>query len=249
MRLIINYIIGIIAMIFFAYVTSHLPQYSSTLFMGYFAVMMVILFLTTGKSATKMVSNIEQIKKSKKIMEIRKETVNKLRILDSNKLAQEMKGQALLSMFMFIPIIFIILIMIMPNLRENIITFFGALALKLGQIDEKTKLFAGYLGFYMIFYIFSISSMIITRLYQKKSGGMLLIPSTYYLSENGLILDERTPILFPLKDSEMTIDEQRKFVEIKTIISLGMGGKSKSRIRLYHPQPKQLYDALKNYLN
>ncbi|RLE75043.1 MAG: hypothetical protein DRJ44_06515, partial [Thermoprotei archaeon] len=78
----LTYIISIVAMIFFAYITTYFQQYVSMIFIGYFVLMMIIMMIAAGRSASKILEEINYIQEGEKIITISKETINKIKEKD-----------------------------------------------------------------------------------------------------------------------------------------------------------------------
>lgn len=246
MRTYLTYAIGIALMVLFAYMTSYYPQMLSTLFFVYIVAVLGITFLLTGKSAARMVRDIEYISKGKRLFSARKETINKLKILDAEELSRELRGQSTFMAIYFLPMILVLALIFIPGIRDAII---GSLEGLFGDLahDKHLARFIAYLTFYSLFYVVSLSSMVASKVVQRKYGGMLMVPQSYVVTDRGLILDERTPIKFPLTDAKVSINEKRNFVEIELKSAQQPTG-GVVRYRLYTRQPRVLYDILRERL-
>jgi len=244
MREYAGYVLGLVSMILFAYITSFYPQHSWTFFIIYFILMMAFTFATTGRSASRTIRDLEYVKGGTKLLEAKKHTVQKAKLNDP-MLVQELKGQSALLLLSFVPVAVFMAIVLVPGLRDAIMNGLSGYFRGMG---ERMSLFLSYLVFYLLFYITSLGTSLITRVYYSRQGGMLVIPSTYTVTERGIIIDGRTPITFPLKNSDLRVDQERRFVEVRVRAPLS-GGAPVSRLRLYHPQVMQLYKILKERLS
>jgi len=243
MKRYLTYVLGIAAMIFFAYMTTYMPEMLSTLFIAYIGVVMAITFLLTGRSVKKIIEDIEYIQEGKKLFSAKKETVEKLRMMDMPLLKNELKGQGLIFAIYFLPIILVIALIFFPQLRTGMISTLETYV-KGYTADEHIARFAAYLGFYFTFYVVSILTLLANRLYQGRGeGGMLVIPSTYVVTDRGVILDERTPVKFPFR-GEVKVNEKRKYVELLVESTGQPGSPQKVKYRLYTRQPRHLYEII-----
>ncbi len=238
--IVLNYILGIVLMFVFAYINTYYVQYSNLLMIAYFVIMGAIMFIFTGRSTSRMLKDIEEIKKGNIIFEVGREEVEKVKLKDMNVLADELKEQGKMTLISMIPVIFIFIIL-MFNPRQ----FLLSLA-KMLTSNENLVNFMSYIFFYMLLYAVSITSTLFTRFYSKKQRGFLMIPSRYIITDKGIILDGRSSVKFPIKKENIRYDNKRKYVEILTSTTQG-GSTIKSRVRLYYSKPKEIYDILVKY--
>ncbi len=243
----LTYLLSIIAMIFFSYITTYYQQYASMIFLGYFILMMAIMMIAAGKSASKVIKDMNYIQEGKRILEVDSETIRKLKEKDYLVFEEE-KTQYMANLITFIPMLLIMAIFLIRWLRESL--FQGVRAFVGGFVsDEQLAVFASWLVFYSLFFVIAQGSYLITRVYFKtKKLTPLTVASTYTITQKGLIIDNRLPLKFPLKNAKLTINTKRKFVEleIEGIPSAGMPSSQVSRIRLYTSNPKDVYKILKD---
>jgi len=244
----LTYIISIVAMIFFAYITTYFQQYVSMIFIGYFVLMMIIMMIAAGRSASKILEEINYIQEGEKIITISKETINKIKEKDPLVFEEE-KSQYYTSLITMIPLLAIMVILFFKGVREGILnevrSFVGNFV-----TDEQFALFASWLVFYFMFFIIAQGSYFIGRLYSKvKKTVPLTVAASYTITDKGLIIDNRLPLKFPLKNAKIFLNTKRKFVEIEVKglkIAAPGGQQQTSKIRLYSHNPKEVYEILKN---
>jgi len=238
--MVLNYIVGFVLMLVFAYINTYYVQYSGLLMIAYFIVMGAIMFIFTGKSASKMLKDIEEVRKGKVLLEVGRDEVEKMKIKDMHILTDELKEQGKMTLITMIPFIFMFIILIF-----NPRSFLMPLA-ELLTNDKNLINFISYIFFYMLIYVISISSSLFTRFYSKKQKGFLMIPSKYIITDRGIIIDDKSSIKFPIMSNNVSYDNKRKYIEILTSTTQG-GATIKSRVRLYYSRPREIYDILMNY--
>ena len=247
MRRAFTYLLSIIAMIFFSYITTYYQQYASMIFLGYFVLIMAIMMIAAGKSASKVIKDINYIQESEKILEVDSETVRKLKEKDYLVFEEE-KTQYLASLLTLIPMILIMAIFLIKWIRDALLQ--GARSIVVGFVpDEQLATFASWLMFYSLFFLIAQGSYLFTRIYFKmKKITPLTVASTYTIREKGLIIDNRLPLKFPLKNAKLSVNTKRKFVELELrgVPSPSMPTQQTSRIRLYASNPKEIYKILKD---
>ncbi|RLE84804.1 MAG: hypothetical protein DRJ41_02460 [Thermoprotei archaeon] len=234
-RMVINYVVGIVSMVAFAYISSYFPEMFSYLIIAYMVLMMGLILFMTGKSTSRMIKDVSYIEKGNVIAKISKETINKLKSKDIAILSRELSDQGKLMMLSFLPLILFIIIIFFPSLRD-VFSVVG----QLGRTEQERN-FLSFLSFYLFIYVLSISSSMFTRIYARRKGGLLMIPSQYVVTDRGVVADKRTPIKIPVEKTKIRYDSKRKFVEI---VVPGQGGSPDSRVRLYSPNPRELYNTL-----
>lgn len=245
MRRYLNYALSLLLMAVFAYVTAYFQQYATLIFIAYFAVVIIIMLVTTGRSVSKVVKEMEFIQGGEKIMEVKSEVVKKLRARDPF-VVEETKHQAVFGILSLLPLLLILAIMLVGQLREALLG--GAKALLSGFVrDERMLTFGAWFCFYLVFFVAAQGSQMLSRVYGRVRGiKPLSIASSYVVTTRGLIVDNRLPLKFPLEGAKVTLDTKRKFVEIEVGPEvLGPQARGVSRIRLYSPNPRGLYEVLK----
>ncbi|RLF08265.1 MAG: hypothetical protein DRJ64_01395 [Thermoprotei archaeon] len=236
-KMVLNYIIGLVLMIVFAYINAYYTQYSSLLIIAYFVVMGAIMFIFTGRSASKMLREIEEVRTGNVLVRVDKEGGEKIKLKDIRILSEELKEQGKLTLVSLATFgIVFVFFFIIPR------GFFLSIAQML-TTDMNTAVFISYIFFYLLLYLLSISSSLITWFYSKKQKGFLMVPSTYIVTDRGIVVDRRMSIKFPLDKSKIILDSKRKYVEI-SVSSSQAGATMESRIRLYYLKPKELYDII-----
>ncbi|MCD6208942.1 MAG: DUF2208 family protein [Thermoproteales archaeon] len=238
----IMYVVGIIATVIFAWLSSFRPDLLSLMFIGYIVIVFGATFLITGKSAARIVKDLEYIEKGQKLFTARKESVNKIKIMDP-RLNEDLKTQGIIMILYFIPTIIIFALVFIPGFRDQFLSSVSSLILP--YVGEKqTSLFFAYLTFYGMFYVISIGFNLFSRLFYRGKG-VIMIPSEYVVTDRGIIVDKKTPLKFPLKGN-IHLNESRKFVEI--IVDSPQPGMQKVRYRFYTQQVKKLYEILRGQL-
>lgn len=234
-----QYLLGIAAIVVFAYVNSYFPQYTTQFFIAYMVVMGLVMFAAMGRQAGKIFEAIQEIQRGEPLYKIEKTTIAKLKERDLYKLKDEMSAQWKTMMLSFVPIILVLAIFAIPQLRDSFMSI-GRSIYGEGQMAN----FVSFLFLYGIFYVISVPMTIITRRKQSKEG-TLTIANSYIVTEKGIIVDERLPIKFPV-EGEIKTDNKRKFVEIQTSQSY-MGTTVKQKIRLYTPEPSKLARIIREH--
>lgn len=234
-----QYLIGIVALVFFAYVNSYFPQYTTQFFIAYMVVMMLIMMAVMGRQAGKIFEAMQDIQRGEVLYKVGKTTVAKLKEKDFVKLKEELSAQWKTMIYSFLPILIALFIFTIPQLRNPIMSL-GALIYGEGQMAT----FVSFLILYGIFYVISIPTTIISRRKQSKEG-TLTIANEYVVTDKGIVVDNRLPIAFPIQ-GEVKTNNKRKFVEIQATQSY-MGATVKQRIRLYTPEPSKLARIIKQH--
>ncbi len=234
-----QYLIGIVAIVFFAYINSYFPQYTFQFFIAYMVVMMLVMFAVMGKQAGKMFEAMQEIQRGETIYRIEQATIAKLKEKDFHKLKEEMSTQWKTMMLSFIPLLLVITVFSIPQLRDAVMSI-GRSIYGEGQMAT----FVSFLFLYGIFYVISVPMTIINRRKQAKEG-TLTIANSYIVTDKGIIIDNRLPIQFPI-EGEIKTDNKRKFVEIHAKQSY-MGTSVKQKIRLYTPEPSKLARIIKQH--
>ena len=236
----LQYGLGMALMVIFAYVNANYPEHTGLFFTLYFVVFMGILLLLTGRQARGILRDIEQVSKGEVIYEAPSTEVAKLREKDFENTRPELAAQAKYAMLPFLAILLFLVMYSLPWVRDYF--------LNLGRSftdDAKLANFLSFLMFYGVFYIFSVATGIAARKFQGKTG-TLQIASKYKVTTRGLLVDERLPIVFPVK-GRITVNSRRKFVELELEQQV-MGTRVKQRVRLYNPEPSKLAALLKPYV-
>lgn len=237
--IITQYLIGIVAIVFFAYINSYFPQYTFQFFIAYMVVMMLVMFAVMGKQAGKMFEQMQEIQMGEPLYKIEQTTIVKLKEKDFAKLKEEMSAQWKNMMTSFLPILVVLAIFTIPQLRDTVMSI-GQSIYGEGQMAT----FISFLFLYGIFYIISIPMTLVNRRRQAREG-TLTIANQYIVTDKGIIIDNRLPIKFPI-EGEIKTDNKRKFIEIHTKQSY-MGTTIKQKIRLYTPEPSKLARIIKQH--
>ena len=245
MRRYLNYALSILLMAAFAYITAYFQQYATLIFIAYFVLVILVMLVTTGRSVSKIVKDIEFIQGGERLIEVKSEVVKKLKARDPF-IAEETKHQAVSSVISLLPLLVIMAIALVGQLREALLG--GARSLLESFVrDERLLTFGAWFCFYLMFFVVAQGSHLISRAYGKIRGiKPLSIASSYVVTSRGVVVDNRLPLKFPLEGSKITLDAKRKFVEVEVgPEALGPQARGTSRIRLYSPNPRELYEVLK----
>ncbi len=234
--LVAQYLLGLVLMVFFAYMNANYPDKTWLFFMLYLLAFMGIIFLITGRQARSTLRDLEEVKSGEKVLEADPLEVLKLRERDV-EYQSELAAQAKVSLVSLLSIITFIVVVSVPPLRG----FFDAIGHALAQ-DQKTATFYSFLALYGTFYVFSLVSGLYTRRLQAKTGS-LIIATKYLVTTKGIIVNDSIPVKFPIRGAVVT-DSRRKFVEVHLERSY-MGTTVKQRIRLYTEEPSKLAGILK----
>ncbi|QOJ79449.1 DUF2208 domain-containing protein [Infirmifilum lucidum] len=240
LTLMVQYLLGLVLMVLFAYMNANYPDKTWLFFMLYFLAFMGIIFLVTGRQARSMLRDLEEVKGGEKVFEADPQEVLKLRERDMERTRSELAAQAKVSLVPLASMIVFILIVSVPSLRG----FFDSVGHMLAQ-DQKTATFYSFLAMYGTFYAFSLVTGLYTRRLQAKTGA-LRIATKYLVTTKGIVVDDSIPVKFPIKGTVVT-DSRRKFVEVH-LVQTYMGTTVKQRIRLYTEEPSKLAGMLKQGL-
>ncbi|MEM0377618.1 MAG: DUF2208 family protein [Thermofilum sp.] len=233
----LQYLIGIVLMVMFAFISAMFPEQTGLFFILYFAVFMGILFLVTGRQARGILRDIDYVSKGALVYEAPRDEVLKLRERDFQYTRPELSAQMKYAMLPFLSIVLFLVIYSVPQTRE----LFMGIGSSLTR-DERLASFFSFLALYGFFYAASTLIGLYARRVQARVG-TLSIATTYRITSAGLIVDERLPVKFPI-EGRVVVNTRRKFVEIEMEQSV-MGSKVKQRLRLYHPEPSKLAALLK----
>jgi len=238
--LLLQYLIGLVLLVVFAFLNANFPQYTSWIFLLYFIALMSIMFVLMGKQTQTLLKDLDEIKKGETLYKSNMEEVVKLREKDLQNTQPELMGQFKATLVPFFSLLVFIFVFYIPQVRD----FFFQAGRMLAPVDTKMASFFEYLFLYGFFYVISLISGLYTRRLQAKTG-TLVIATNYVVTSKGVIVDERMPIKFPLKGN-IVVDSRRKFVELETVQQV-MGSTVKQRIRLYASEPSKLANLLKTY--
>jgi len=209
--------------------------------------MMAIMMIAAGRSASKVIKDINYIQESEKILEVDSGTIRKLKEKDLLVFEEE-KAQYLASLIALVPMLIIMAIFLVKWIRDALLQSVRSVVTSFVP-DDQLATFASWLMFYSLFFIIAQGSYLTTRVYFKmKKVTPLTVASTYTITQKGLIIDNRLPLKFPLKNAKLSVNTKRKFVEleIKGVSSPSMPAQQTSRIRLYASNPKEIYKILKD---
>lgn len=237
--IIVQYLIGIILVVLFAFINAMFPEQTGLFFLLYFVMFMGLIFLITGRQARGILRDLDHINRGVLIYEAPRDEILKLRERDFQHTRREISAQMKYAMLPFLSMILFLVIYSVPQIRE----LFMGIGSSLTQ-DKQLASFFSFLSLYGFFYAFSVSLGLYARRAQARVGA-LSVATTYRITSAGLIVDERLPVRFPIK-GRVIVNTRRKFVEIETEQSV-MGSKVKQRLRLYHPEPSKLASLLKSY--
>ncbi len=250
MRRLLNYVMTIVMILLFSYLSALAPQWLSIIFPAYIIAFMAIYFIITGLSVKRMFKELDYVSKGVTLFEESKERVLAIRRRDRKLLEEskvEMKGFALQFLGFFILIIFFTLIVSSAEFRYLLIDFPSKVYQNIIK-NPGWALFLSYVTFYTFLFIIQF---VILKISGKKGGltrVSLLIPSKYKITNRGLIMDDSIAIKFPLELSDLRVNRSRKFVEfvIRSMPGISYGGVM-SRVRLYTTKIDELADIIKKY--
>ncbi len=234
-----QYVLGIVAMVVFAYISSYYPQYNTEMIIAYFILMTLMMFALTGKQAGQLMRDMQEIQAAEVVYKVRKETSAKLKEKDFAKLKEEMAGQWKSILVGFVPLIALIMVFYIPPLRDAFFSLGG-----LFTEDKQLANFISFLILYGIFYVVSVPLSLINMRRQARHG-TLNVANEYVVTEKGILVDGRLPIRFPLP-GKVEVNNRRRFVEVHTIQET-MGMNIKTKVRLYTPEPAKLARILREY--
>ncbi len=234
-----QYALGIVAMVVFAYISSYYPQYNTEMIIAYFVLMMVMMFALTGKQAGQLMRDMQEIQAAEVVYKVKRETSAKLKEKDYAKLKEEMAGQWKSMLVGFAPLIALLLVFYVPQLRDMFFSIGGMFT-----EDKQLANFISFLILYGIFYMVSMPLSLINMRRQAKQG-TLNVANEYVVTEKGILVDNRLPIKFPVP-GKVEVNNKRRFVEVHTTQQT-MGMKVKTKVRLYTPEPTKLARIIREY--
>jgi uncharacterized membrane protein len=236
--LVLQYLIGVVLLVVFAFLNANFPGYTSLIFILYFVALMLVMFVLMGRQTRGLLKDLDEVKSGEVLYRSDTSEVLKLRERDLQNSQPELMAQFKASMIPFASLLILILVFYIPQLRD----FFLQLGKVLAPANEKMASFFEYLLLYGFFYIVSLVSGFYARRLQSKTG-TLVIATSYTVTSKGVVVDERMPVKFPLKGN-ILVDSRRKFVQLETLQQV-MGTTVKQRIRLYSPEPSKLASLIK----
>ncbi|MEM1545015.1 MAG: DUF2208 family protein [Candidatus Methanomethylicia archaeon] len=242
MKLWINYMLSIIAMFVFAYISSYAPpEYTSYVFLGYFIFIMAIMAIISGRGFKKTSMSIRDVLSGKIIVKADDDDVKPLMSKDP-LLNVDLKAQGLTMLTMFtLPLLVLILFYLLNSFRFQ--SIIASRVSELGYCDEHFGRFLGWLILYAL--LFSISSLnqIVNRISASKRGyAALMIAKRYKVTDKGIVINDMTVLPAPIEAKSISYDEKRKFVDI--IASIASNPIGATKLRLYSKKPKDLYNII-----
>ncbi len=220
-------LIGQISILVISLVTAFMPQYSMYIFLGYFIIIMIVMFRSSRKMS-------KMPPKNELGAPLFKENGAIKIAMNDELLTQELKKQAMGSMGLLM-LTFMVFILFPLYRQYAFIPIHEALSSAIGNIIVVNFL-DYYIMYQVIFGILTLSRFLM----QNKLGQMnLMIPQKFHLYRIGIVANDR--MFIPLtSDLCFVFDRKRHFVELHSIKNKGF------RIRLYTDAISELVEKLKS---
>jgi len=226
----------------FVIVSAFFPQYSRMLFIAYIIVTIAVIVLMTGRSAGKIIREIEDIMDGEIIVNVKRESILKLQSKDP-EYSKEMRKGLTRQLYYFILMILLLMLFNTPYPRILV-------SLLVSSIGIKTPVWENFMYYQFLYLLFYLISMIGYRGLSKLSPqqeAMIISPTQYTITSKGMVLDNRTPLKFPLKISSYRVNNKRKFLELEILqYPMPMASNVPVRIRLYSNNPRELLEKIKD---
>jgi len=244
-----QYVLNIVLLEVFVIVSSFVPQYSGMFFIVYFIAIMVVVVFFTGKSARKILRELEELMDAEVLFRARKETIAKLRARDRGY-EKEMGGQAKYQIGYLLLLSFFIFLFSNQSLRSYIAYIAE------GIVGKEDVIMLNFIQYQLLYTLFFLLSFVGFRFLGKYSKGgptpSLMVPSSYIITSRGIILEDRLPLSFPLKVKNCKINSSRRFLELefeRHPLQSGMtmmASTGSFKVRLYAPNPKEVWNIIRN---
>lgn len=229
-------LLSVLMLVLFAYLSAYFPHLIGTFIVAYFLVALLAAAVIAGRSATAMLRDLEYVRAGKTVIYVSSDEVSRLRSRD-RELSGERKAQAKVAIIQLAASIAVIVALLVPALRDALLSSLQHL-IELSKLSGDIERFLAFLLFYGLLAAVMQAISYGARRYLDRIGGGLEIPSSYLVTDRGLILDGRVPLKAPIR-ARMRVDTRRKFLELQ--VNAPTGPRSgKSRIRLYYEDPRML---------
>jgi uncharacterized membrane protein len=242
MKLWANYLLSIIAMFIFAYVSSYTPpEYTGYIFLGYFIFIMAIMAIVSGRGFRKASISIREILSGKIIVKADDDDVKPLMSKDP-LLNTDLKAQGLTMLITFtLPFLMIIIFYILNSFGFQ--SMVAKRFLELGYGDEHFGKFIGWLTLYALLFSISIINSVVSKISASKRGyATLMIAKRYKITDRGIVINDMTALPAPIEVKNIVYDEKRRFVDI--VASIASNPMGATKLRLYSKKPKDLYNII-----
>ncbi len=220
---------------FFAFVMTYVPSLAWLFFLLYFLIFMSISVIMSKRAYSGKAEDRETILSSKRVFSVSSKEVQQLMMKDKY-LMEDIKTQASPMMFMFLSliVIWIIFLYLLPLIR---------------QLTPEYSLlrFLAYIGLYELLFGISYINRFIMMIKSKgKAQSTLMVLNDYIVTGKGIIGSRGVALKFPIKVKNITVNEERRFVELEIETSGFAGMSASARLRLYCRKAKELYEYLKD---
>ncbi len=227
-------------MIVFSAISAYFPGMLGYLIIAYLLIFFAIQAIVVGKYTKSMLSDLNYISSGKILLKEDKKTIQKLQAKDPSY--EKMLRKQATSMLIQLGLMILILIVLAYSPVRLLIPQL-ILSIQPSITDERLLLFISNMVLFLT--LFLVSAIILPRA-MGQSPMQIVIPSTYKVTEKGMILDERLPLKFPLKINKLEVNSKMKYIElvVKQDITPSTAGKGEITIRLYSTKPKVLLEII-----
>ncbi|HIQ02953.1 MAG TPA: DUF2208 domain-containing protein [Desulfurococcales archaeon] len=230
---ILRYGLSQIMIPFFAFIMTYIPDLAWLFFILYFVIFMSISVIIGRRMYTGRVGDREAILSGKRVFTVSSKEVQQL-IMKDRYLMEDLKAQAspLLYMFLTLIVIWIIFLYLLPLIRD--------------VTPEYSLLrFLAYVGLYELLFGVSYVNRLIMMV-RGKTQTALMVLNEYVVTEKGIIGGKGITLKFPIKVKNITVNEDRRFVELEIETGGFMGATTSTKLRLYSRKARALYEYLKS---
>lgn len=218
---------------FFAFIMTYIPDLAWLFFILYFVIFMGISVIIGRRMYVGRAGDREVILSSKRVFTVSSKEVQQL-IMKDKYLIEDIKAQTspLLYMLLSLIVIWIIFLYLLPLIR-NVTPEYSLIR------------FLAYVGLYELLFSISYVNRLIMMV-KGKTQTALMVLNEYVITEKGIVGSRGITLKFPIKVKNITINEDRRFVELEIDTGGFMGASTSTRLRLYSRRARALYEFLKS---
>jgi len=246
-------LISIGLMQLFVLFSTYFPEYYYYLYITFFTITTVIMMVYVGKRARPLLKDLEAIMHGRTLCKIEKKELQEIMLKDPEYL-EIMRRRLKIGVIQWILFIIIFLLFITPFLREwlrygvgNMLSYLlrdVEIPPIIGGVEKLSLLILNELVYALLMLI----PLIMFRASRSLTGGDVdvLIPSSYIITDKGIVLDNRIPLKFPLKIVNYKT-KRRRYLEIELKEEVGKEFMQAARkVRLYSKSPGKLWELIRS---
>lgn len=245
MRTVALIAMSIAVLVFSSYLSSHYPAYLNLFIILQFVVTLPFLMAVAWRGTRTMQRDLEYISGGRRLFVASKEVVSRFKARD-RELQEERKKTSSLSIITVPFFIIFMLLFLTPEARDYLLR---SIEVAVGQMvpQGEVRSFIAHLTFFSSITAILQATTLTTQRLQGKRGGAIQTPSSYVVTDRGLILDGSFPLRAPIRVMGTQASTRRRFVELKVRDPSPLG-RGVVRIRLYTDNPHMLEAQLKPLL-